>query len=332
MDNVSYITLSKVELSKCLSILRHTNTNLKKWAVYFGARKNRDFRKKLFLGVKNQAVMAELESKIPVELLDQFRQECKTIISVHTQIHPDLDNRTVEEAMLSGFSALARRHAKRWARQLGEGNGMSLGDYRNEAYMALTDAIYGFTKTNISFTSFLWRALKNRMIYVTNKSNMMCPLTNPDLELLAKFEDTRRSFNEHVTFDQVAEAMGLDEKQHRMLNKVMTRVYSESQLVTDLQHGDGDTYNDYTSLRTNVHPDENGDRILKMSVRDAINKAGLTSFERIVLETSMAPYYGWQSDVARNNVNPTTGKAYTRMWVGMALKNAQEKIKGVLVA
>ena len=328
-DTVPYTKLTKKAEEKCLDLLVRANILLKKWAECFGARKSREFRKLLFKGHRDKVVMAEVEQAIPVTLLDEFRQERQFIIAIHVTEYPDLDNRTVEFAMLCGYSALARKHAKRWFAQNGEGNGMSLGDYINEAYMALLDSIYGYTDPSMgTFSNFAWNSLKNRMIACTNRCNLLCPLTNPDLELLARYEEARRSFNDHVTFDQVTAAMGLDEAQYKALGDIMTKVYAESQIAVD-HTGHDDTPNDYTSLRQGI--DTEGDnRIIRLQVRQAIDDAELTDFERIVLETSMNPYYGWQSDVARKNVNQTTSKPYTRMWVGLALKNAQDKVRAVL--
>jgi DNA-directed RNA polymerase specialized sigma subunit len=324
-DTVPYIKLTKKAEEKCLDLLVQANVLLKKWAECFGARKSREFRKLLFKGHRDKAAMAEVEQSIPVTLLDEFRQERQFIIAIHVTKYPDLDNRTVEFAMLCGYSGLGRKHAKRWFAQNGEGNGMSLDDYKNEAYLAILDSIYGYTDRTISFSSFAWASLKNRMIACTNKCNLLCPLTNPDLELLARYEDTRKTFNDHVTFDQVVAAMGLDEEQYKALGAIMTKVYAESQIAVD-HTGHDDTPNDYTSLRSGIDNDGE-DRIIRLQVRQAIDEADLTDFERIVLETSMNPYYGWQSDVARNNINPSTKKPYTRMWVGLALKNAHEKVR-----
>lgn len=326
-DLVPYVKLTQIQTTKCLELLRQSNTLLKKWAECFGSRKGRDFRKMLFQGHKDAAVMAEVESRIPSSSLDDFRRERRSIIEIHVKTHADLGDRTVEFAMLSGYSAMARKHAKRWSNQNAEGGGMSLSDYLNEAYISLLEAIYSFTKDGISFSSFAWVALHNRMITVTNKSNPLCPLTNPDLELLAKYEDALRSFNDHVTFDEVAAVMGLDEEQCKILGSIMTRVYAESQ-IKDQDMAEAN--NDYTGLRQGMQEGEKT-RYTQLSVRDAIHRARLTDFERLVLDASLEPYYGWQSDLARNSVNPETGSPYSRMWVGLALKSAHEKVKSALL-
>lgn len=337
-DAVPYVKLSKKEEEKCLALLRRANTILSKWSECFGSRKGREFRKMLFQGHRDATVMKQVEERIPADQIEQFRKERQFIIAIHVTKYPDLENRTVEYAMLCGFSAMARKHARRWFNFNGEGNGLSLSDYLNEAYLCLLDSIYGYTRDDITFATFAWKALQNRMSYVTNKSNLFCPLTNPDLELLTKYEDTKRSFNAPVSFDQVVEAMGLDDEQYDALSAILTKVYSESQLTLTSEDGGDESPEDYTSLRGTMRQEEE-ENIIKLTVNEAIEMADLTEFERIVLDASMEldpetgePYYGWMSRVARENINPNTNEPYTRMWVSLALKNAYRKIKAVMVA
>lgn len=49
--------------------------------------------------------------------------------------------------------------------------------------------------------------------------------------------------------------------------------------------------------------------------------------ERLVLETSIQPYYGWQTKLANNNINPETGEPYSRRAIGYMLESATEKVK-----
>lgn len=336
MLTIPVVKLSKQEEEFCLEKLRTANVLLAAWSEkIYGGRKNREFRRNLFNGIKTPAIMNEMESKLPASLVSKFREERATIIEVHETPVPCLDNRTVEWAMFCSYHLLCRKRAKRWCG--GEGSGMSLDDYLAESHICLIDTIYGYIRNDIKFSTFLWKCLENRMSYVHNRNNMLCPLTNEDLTLWTQYEEAKLQFNDHVTFDQVVEAMGLDEEQCRALGVIMTKVVSESQIVsgdgpsasTNINHG-----NDYTSLRLGK---EGNDNIVKLTVSDAIKRANLTPFERIVLDASMVldpetgePYYGWQTEVAKNNINPGTGEPYSRMWVGMALTAAYKKLKRVL--
>jgi hypothetical protein len=335
-DAVPYIRLSVKEEEKCLEMLRRANRLLQEWSELFGARKSREFRKMLFKAHVNPAMMADIEAKIPHDKLDCFRRERQFIIAIHATEYPDLGNRTVEYAMLCGYSSLARKHARRWFSFNGESGGMGLDDYTAEAYLCLLDAIYGFTKDDYTFSSFAWAVLRNRMSTATNKSNLLRPLTNPDLCLLTQYEAAKKKFNDHVTFDQVAEAMGLNHDQRLDLNGILMKVVTESQMAPPKDDGEQQG-NDLSALRDTRLEEEQ--KIIKMDVDEAIENADLTDFERLVLDTSMTfdpetnePPKGWMTKLALATINPNTGRPYTRMWVSLALQSAYQKIKRMLVA
>ncbi len=201
-------------------------------------------------------------------------------------------------------------------------------DYLNEGYIALLDAIYGYTNNQINFSTFAWASLKNRMIWTTNGSNPMCPLTTPDLALLVKYEKSRQSFNDRATFDQVTEAMGLTEEQRKLLSSIMTTVHAESQLDKTGMSTDNDS--DYTSLGSMQENKESPTETVEV-VRDAIKRAGLTEFEQLVLDTSMNEYYGWQTDLARKNINPNTNKPLSKTRIAQVLRSAQQKVRSALL-
>lgn len=320
--DIPYVRLTPKQLEKCLGLMLQGNRLLKKWSEFYGSRKLREFRNKLFQGDKNPG------NCIPKNRLKEFHRELPLILAIHETPYPDLGHQTVEWSMLCNYSALARKHAHRASNT--EVGGNTFDDYLQEAYLCILDAIYSFTRDDIAFSTFAWAVLKNRMIQVINKANLLCPLTNTDLELVARYEQAKTTFNERVSFEQVVQAMNLSDEEIRVLNTAMTRVYCEHQLG-DQQNESGDeevSGNDYTSLRS-VQTDDNNGLIVQMSLADCIERAGLTAFERIVLETSLHPYYGWQTDVAKKNVNPNTGKPYSRMWVTYALKNAHKKLRAV---
>jgi hypothetical protein len=62
-------------------------------------------------------------------------------------------------------------------------------------------------------------------------------------------------------------------------------------------------------------------------MKTAIENAGLTTAEQDVLITSLKPYHGWQSDVARRHVNPQTNQPYTRAWTNAVLPKIHRKVR-----
>ncbi len=323
---VEPVKLSASEELLCLTLLRDSNKLLKKWAKFYGFRKGREFRNKVFGGDRNPGGV------IPKNKLKQFHADLEIIQSVRTAPVIALGGRTVEMAMLQGFIRLSNKHARRWFHAVG---GADVDDFEQEAALALLDAIYGFIREDITFSTYAWAVLKNRMIYSTNKLSKLSPFTNDDRELLIRYEEARMDFDGPVSFDQVVTSLGLEASEISLLNQMLTRVVNESQISDGSNNDDASMSpsskggNDYTALRRDIRASDN-DHAMVLSVRSAIDRAGLTEFETVVLETSLNPYYGWQTDIAKKYINPVTGKAYTRAGTGVALKNAKAKVKAQL--
>jgi DNA-directed RNA polymerase specialized sigma24 family protein len=294
--------------------------------VYFPPKASRKFRNRLLKGDTNPS------NRIPKDKLAEFHSELPYIVTIRNDVYADLGNRTVERAVLENFAALAKSHAKKWSRE-GDPNGLTFRDYLQEAYLCIVDAIYAYRRDDIEMSTFVFTALKNRMINTTNQQgNLLSPLTNDDLELMSLYEQTRRKTNQRVTFDEVVELMGLSPKKASQLNSVLTKVYAEQQLGGTKGDGDDDQFgNDYTGHRVGVdHESENDGLVGKRYVESVIKKANLNDFEKIVFAQAMEPYYGWQSDIAARTINPDTKQPYTRMRVTQVLENARNKVKRVM--
>lgn len=346
-DVIPYVPLTQEKLLKCTSLLVESNIILKKWASYLGNKKRQEFRKLLFKGIKDCQQMRQFEVKlfggnIPESLLCQFRCERQYIIDIHHKYYPDLGG-TVEWTMLCGFSAIAKKLAQKWASynhaewKIKNRANQNKGDFNNEAYIALLNAIYGYTNPEIKFITYVHTSINNRMIRYANISDNMFSLSNNHIKLLIRFESTYRSFNDHVTFDQVIEKMGIDPKENRKTYLTLISLLRKVSLDSELKNrdnrnsetfGDEEESSDYAdfSKQNKENP------VAKMSVENALKATNLTEFEKALLEASMCPYVGWQSDIASKHINPKTGKPYSRMWATYALRNALEKLKYKLTA
>lgn len=318
---VDPITLSDSELAHCLSVMRRGNKLLKKWAKLYGFRKGREFRNLVFNGDTNPGKC------IPKNKRAAFKRDLKVILAIRTEPQAEVRGLTVEMAMLRGFIRLAARHARRWWHAVG---GMDYEDFESESALALIDAIYGFIREDITFSTYAWAVLRNRMIYSSNKLNKLSPFTNADRELLIRFEEARMDHNDRVSFDEVVAELNLSSDEISLLNNMLTRVVSESQMgeVLGADHHQR-AGNDYTALRNSIRASDNDQAVAAVAagVRAAVERAGLTEFERAALDTSLNPYYGWQTDIAKQYINPTTGNPYTRAGTGVALKNARAKVR-----
>jgi DNA-directed RNA polymerase specialized sigma subunit len=314
---VNPITLSESEMAHCLSVMRRGNKLLKKWAKLYGFRKGREFRNLVFKGDTNPGEC------IPKNQLRAFRRDLKIILSIRTEPQVEVRGLTVEMAMLAGFIRLAGRHARRWWHAVG---GMDYEDFESESALALIDAIYGFIRDDITFSTYAWTCLRNRMIYSSNKLNKLSPFTNNDRELLIRFEEARMGHNERVSFNEVVAELNLSSDEISLLNNMLTRVVSESQMDEGARHVKSSGGNDYTALRNSIRASDN-DQSIAAGVSAAVKRANLTEFEQAALDTSLNPYYGWQTDIAEQHINPTTGNPYTRAGTGVALKNARAKVR-----
>jgi DNA-directed RNA polymerase specialized sigma24 family protein len=332
-QEVSYVKLSGVQKQKALEILGRGNILLKKWAAFFPPKKYRQFRNAVMDGSKNPE--HEGKKAIPSNMLKEFHADLPFMTTIRHDKYDDLDGRSVEQAILEGFSALAKRHAKKWSLE-GDPVGLTKQDFLQEAYMQVIEAMYSWLPGTADISTFIWVALKNRMSNVVNQQgNMLCPLTNADLELMARFEQTKRGMPQYVTFDQIIGHLGLSSDEGKHLNTLLTRVFAENQLGGqrgDMLSGDESvTGNDYTGHRVGVDRESETETILQeQHVHDTLSRAGLTTLERQVIEAAMEPFHGWQTDFANNHINPATGKPYSRMRITQVLEMAREKVAKTL--
>jgi DNA-directed RNA polymerase specialized sigma24 family protein len=329
-QEIPYVKLSGGQKNKALEILGRGNVLLKKWAAFFPPKKYRLFRNAVMEGSTNP--QHDGKTAIPSNMLKEFHSDLPFMTAIRHSKYDDLDGRSVEQAILEGFSALAKRHARKWSLD----GGLTKQDFLQEAYMQVIEAMYSWMpEHNVDISTFIWASLKNRMINVVNQQgNMLCPLTNSDLELVSRFEQKKRVMPQYVTFDQIITQLGLSADEGKHLNKLLTRVFAENQLGAQQsdQHLDmSATGNDYTGHRVGVDRESETETILQeQHVFDTLNRAGLSILERQVIEAAMEPFHGWQSEFAKTHINPASGKPYSRMRITQVLEMAREKVAKTL--
>jgi len=337
-QEIPYVKLSGGQKKKALEILGRGNVLLKKWAAFFPSKKYRSFRNAVMEGSKNP--QHDGKTAIPSNMLKEFHSDLPLMTAIRHDKYDDLDGRSVEQAILEGFSALAKRHARKWSLE-GDPVGLTKQDFLQEAYMQVIEAMYSWMpEHNVDISTFIWVSLKNRMSNVVNQQgNMLCPLTNSDLELMSRFEQKKRVMPQYVTFDQIITQLGLSSEEGKHMNTLLTRVFAENKLGGQQgdQHDDmsatGNDYtgNDYTGNRVGVDRESETETVLQeQHVFDTLNRAGLSVLERQVIEAAMEPFHGWQSEFAKTHINPASGKPYSRMRITQVLKMAQEKVAKTL--
>jgi len=331
-QEIPYFKLSGNQKQKTLEILGRGNVLLKKWAAFFPPKKYRQFRNSVMDGSTNP--QHEGKTGIPSDKLKEFHADLPFMTAIRHGKYDDLDGRSVEQTVLEGFSALAKGHARKWSLE-GDPVGLTKQDFLQEAYMQVIEAMYSWLpEFNVEISTYIWWALKNRMSNVVNQQGqMLCPLTNSDLELMTRFEQKKRGMPQYFTFDQIIAELGLSNEEGKHLNTLLTRVFAENQLGGQ-QDGHDDmsaSGNDYTGHRVGVDRESETETVLQeQHVIDTLNRAGLNTLERQVIEAAMEPYHGWQTEFAKTHTNPATGKPYSRMRITQVLEMAREKVAKTL--
>lgn len=331
-QDVPYIPLTKDQKQFCKQRLLRCNMLLQKWGEFYPENDRHVFRRKVMGGEDNPS------GKIPSRKLSSLKADLITIRAVRNTKHQELDGRSVEDAVLSGFVALCRKHARKWSRE-GDSIGITFNDYLHEAYAKILSAMYSFTRDDIDLSTFFWWVLHNQMINVTNQQRFL-RLKNDDLKLVVNYEKTRSTVNKAVTFEEIVQVMGLDTETASHLGTLLTRIYTENQIsgtgsIDDSGEDDGLGFGDYTACRTGINRESNVCvRVdAKLTVQDAIQYSGLTDFERMLVQAFLEDdSNGWQTRLAERLINPNTGKSYSRMWITMAKDKAMEKLRNYLVA
>lgn len=326
-QEVTYVKLSRDQKEKALKILGKGNVLLKKWAVYFPPKKYRQFRNAVMDGSKNPQYNGT--KSIPDSKLKEFHADLPFITAIRNK-YDEFDGRSVEQAILESFSALAKLHASKWSLD-NDPVGLTKEDFLQEAYLQVIEAMYSWLPDKkVDISTFIWVSLKNRMSNVVNQGNMLCPLTNSDLELINRFEKTKKGMPESFTFEQVVDELGLSSDDGKRLNSLLSNVVFEGQqshLFTDTSQ----RY-DYTAFRKDIDQDysKTNNMIEQDYVLNVLDKAGLNLIERKVIEAAINSFPGWQTEFARNNISPYTNKPYGKMRITQILLKAREKVANVL--
>ena len=325
-NEIPYVKLTGDQKENALQILGRGNVLLKKWAVYYPAKKYRQFRNAVMSGNKNP------DNKIPEDKHREFLVEIPLILAIRKR-YDFLDNRSTEEAILQGYSAMAKKHARKWANGIPAGyeSTLSFKDYLQEAYMQVIEAMYSWLPEHkVDIGTYIFWTLKNRMSNVANQQGNTFRLTNDDLKLVSRYEKAKRemSVRDRVSFDEIVEQLQLTKEEGKALSGLLAQVYSESRILKSEDSEESDSDNDYTGYRTDISRVTDTDKFIQeQHVADTLRRAGLNDIEKEIITVAMNPYRGWQTEFAKNHVNPGTNKPYSRMRVTQILQIAQGKVQ-----
>jgi DNA-directed RNA polymerase specialized sigma24 family protein len=315
---IAYRQLNPVTKAAALTILGNANRLLKKWAQLVPGMKFRTLRNTIF---SNPQTISEL---LPEELRADFYADLSVIVAVR-QPQNFLNGNNVEEAVLEGHAALAKRHANKWAKTVDHMSGLEREDYLQEAYMQIVESMYHWNpEGGADITTYLWYALKNRLSNVKNQQgSFLSRLANSSIVLLDKYNKAKNKAELGTSFEQITEELGLSNKEKRHLSDLLTKAVAESSMKAE----DNDEASDYTALRSGIDQQSETETFIQNeNVKEILDRAGLTPIERELIETAMNPYHGWQKAVGEKYIAPRTGKPYGRMRITQILVQARAKV------
>lgn len=307
------VKLSSAEVDALSQIMSKGNVLLEQCAQMFGMNA-RDFRGKLF----NKKLDL---SKLSPEELTKFHEAVPHIMRVKNEC---------ENQILSGFRMLVLKQSHAAAQNCPDSSN-ARENYEQEGYIALLDAIYGYTNIKIKFITYAWRVLRHKFQRADNNNNPFKPLTNAALRLYKLFNDKKSQLSTAgwVSDEEVLDKLNLSKEDRNLLGDITRKVLIPSQIKEE-DYVDNEFGSDYTAGRHGIDNDVDF-FFQKKEVRTAFKNADLEPIELDLLFAEILPYPGWQEHIASKHVNPKTGNRYTRAAIGAGiLDRAHRKVRQAL--
>lgn len=262
------------------------------------------FRKELYEACKNDP------KKIVVQGISISQADFSIINKV----------KEIEYDVLSYYSRIIFKLAKKWTVI---DPSISFEDYYNEAVAAAIKSMWGFVKEDIKFMTYLHMTITRHMMNFTNENKPLSHWTQENKKLYGDFEQIRRKAGMEIGFDEIVKLMGLGSEEVDDLRSMLTKVISQIEFSKG-GSSDDDAPNSigiYSAAQVETKP------VLDYDQMEAVRRTPMDDWERKVLEAYLEGGRGWASDVARNNVNPETGKVYSRRAPKLALDRVLARIK-----
>lgn len=226
--------------------------------------------------------------------------------------------RKIETKVIGGYVKLITQLAARWSRRCSSSS-MSIEDFLSEGYMAAMDAVYGFRKDGIRFTTYLQWAVQRRFMYVLNTSKPFSPWTGTNQKLFGEFAEKQMEVGTEVGFRQIVKLMKLSEREIYDLQCMLTQVATQSVL-----EGSGPSSGLRSEVGIYAAPTKDNESTDGIEFLDAVE---MSDWERTVLNAYLTDGRGWATRVAEENINPVTGIPYSRRAPWMVLDRVLNRIK-----
>lgn len=235
--------------------------------------------------------------------------------------------RNCEMPMLAAHAKLTEKLARK-AHKMNPDCNLDLDDFFNEALVAAIHAFYCYTNEKIIFSTYVVHSVRRRLMNFAFENKPMSRWGYEAYKLLVRLDAARGKINGPATFDELVRIEKFKPEEIRTVAALMTKVVNESNIVGN-DHGEENS--DYSQLAIDANKVEEQtfgfDEV--DAVQQAISDADLTVWEKTVLEAFFASPddHGWKTEVAQNNVNPMTGKTYSRQAPIVAMDRIKEKVQ-----
>jgi hypothetical protein len=250
----------------------------------------------------------------------------------------------VEWDVICAFSRLVNQLADRWSHRSVDLT-VSYSDLYDEASLALFHAVYYYTgrtkkRRRVSFCTYCYHSINNRLITVCSRTRSTSPLSHDAVDLFDQYQTAKRNMNRPANFDEIVECMGIEPDQRTTLEAMLISVFHQGILENRETTSESDDFSNLginfagmdgsVSWRVTGHVGRYGTTFQSkepdFDLKRAIATVDLSGLERAVLnEFLINPRSGWKSRVAEN-INPSTGKAYSRMAITYAWQRVKQKI------
>jgi DNA-directed RNA polymerase specialized sigma subunit len=205
--------------------------------------------------------------------------------------------------------------------------------------VGVINAIWNYDKTNIKFLTYVHNAVFNRMMGVSNHTRSLSHLQDCDIKLLGAYVKKRQALatTGPISFDDVVTALGLKPEQIFRLRKALQSASPESCIRTGTKAIDENGGILQTAVAHEIKPyvhttdDESKEPaakpVISAELRELLDKVELSPWERAVLDGYLTGGAGWRTHVANSNINPKTGKPYSRMYPILTMNKIINNLK-----
>jgi len=328
---IPYVPINENRREELQIDLSNCNKTLKKYYKQVAHRKG----SRGFVTSNNESIN---RPKYYKQILGAYRSCPTADINLHGVLIPNCDVRAIvflediRWEILTSISGMLTGLAnkKNKSKSLCD-SALSFEDLESEAFKSALSSIHSYAKEKICFSTYFYVCANRHISSLCSRSNSMSKLSKKSIKLKRRYIEVQKSLGRNSNFEEVVELMNLKENEIELLRSTLNCFVSHHDEKTTMsKHYAGvDGAKHYSSSGK-----RGGDLILSSnntfveSLDDKeIGGMNLTDLEKAVLEGFMqsSSKLGINS-VAKNVVNPKTGKPFSRMAVTYAWRRVKEKI------